>query len=323
MKFKKSTVFLFASAIVLGTGVFIYEVTIAPQLEETKLQQQKVFDFELDDAKLLTLETPERTLEFSRVESETESAEPQWEMKVLNSSQKLELNDDRSFAANEAYVSFLLSLLINAQSDLQIPLSPEQKTEYGLDKPQATIDFTLNNDERYQLILGGRDFSDNLLYAIASSSAEPNAKPVAILLPTNFENGVNRPLSEWKAEPDTTDKNKAADSESKSTEEQTSTPEPNPDLNSQDKSNETAQPKEENSDPSTPENQPNLDLNSQDKSNETAQPKEENSDLSTPENTQPEKVESETSTPLPEPKKVEPQSDVPPPETEDDTTSSE
>ncbi|MGB3560364.1 MAG: DUF4340 domain-containing protein [Geitlerinemataceae cyanobacterium] len=293
MKFKKSTVFLFASAIVLGTGVFIYEVTIAPQLEETKLQQQKVFDFELDDAKLLTLETPERTLEFSRVESETESAEPQWEMKVLNSSQKLELNDDRSFAANEAYVSFLLSLLINAQSDLQIPLSPEQKTEYGLDKPQATIDFTLNNDERYQLILGGRDFSDNLLYAIASSSAEPNAKPVAILLPTNFENGVNRPLSEWKAEPDTTDKNKAADSESKSTEEQTSTPEPNPDLNSQDKSNETAQPKEE------------------------------NSDLSTPENTQPEKVESETSTPLPEPKKVEPQSDVPPPETEDDTTSSE
>ncbi|MGB3238130.1 MAG: DUF4340 domain-containing protein [Geitlerinemataceae cyanobacterium] len=293
MKFKKSTVFLFASAIVLGTGVFIYEVTIAPQLEETKLQQQKVFDFELDDAKLLTLETPERTLEFSRVESETESAEPQWEMKVLNSSQKLELNDDRSFAANEAYVSFLLSLLINAQSDLQIPLSPEQQTEYGLDKPQATIDFTLNNDERYQLILGGRDFSDNLLYAIASSSAEPNAKPVAILLPTNFENGVNRPLSEWKAEPDTTDKNKAADSESKSTEEQTSTPEPNPDLNSQDKSNETAQPKEE------------------------------NSDLSTPENTQPEKVESETSTPLPEPKKVEPQSDVPPPETEDDTTSSE
>jgi hypothetical protein len=283
MKFKKSTVLLFASAIVLGTGVFIYEVTIAPQLEEAKLERKKVFDFEMDGVKLLTLETPERTLEFVRVESKTEAAEPQWEMKVIKSSTKSELNDRKSIPANEAYVSFLLSLLINAQSDRQIPLSADQKTEYGLDKPQATIDFTLKNDSRYQVILGKRDFSDNSLYAIASSAAEPNAKPFAILLPTNFENGVDRPLSEWKAESETTDKDKAADSklkedpkpESAETEEKTSTPEPTPDSNS-----------EEKSDSSTPEA---------------------SSDKIEPEKTESEKIEPETSIPSPEPQKVEEQ----------------
>lgn len=312
MKFKKSTVLLFASALVLGTGVFIYEVTIAPQLAADKLERQKVFHFEMEDVKSLTVKTPERKLEFVRVESKTESVEPQWEMKVLESSTKSELNDHKPIPANEAYVSFLISLLINAQSDRQISLSPDRKAEYGLDQPQATIDFTLKNDNLYKLVLGKRDFSDNFLYAIANSPDDPNAKLSAILLPINFENGVNRSLSEWKAESETTEKTKPTDTNSKpkknqlsdpsTTEEKMSTPEPNSDSTLEEKSNETDQPKVENSDTSTPEASP-----------ETTES----------EKTEPEKLDSPRPTLSPPPETVEEKSDTNTPPKEDTTTPSE
>lgn len=305
MKFKKSTVFLFASALVLGTGVFIYEVTIAPQMAAEKLERQKVFDFELEQVKSLTVETPERTLEFVRVESKTESAEPQWEMKILESATKSELNERKPIPANEAYVSFLISLLVNAQSDRKLPLSVNQKAEYGLDKPQATIDFSLKNDNRYKLVLGKRDFSDNFLYAIANPPEEPKAKLSAILLPINFENGVNRPLSEWKAESETTEKNQPKTdqkSDTVTTEEKTATPESNSDVNSEEFSKDRAKPNVENLDTSTPETLP---------------------EKTKPETTESEKAEDEASTPSPEPQKVEESSDAKTPQKEAGTTSKE
>lgn len=303
MKFKKSTVLLFASALVLGTGVFIYVVTIAPQMAADKLERQKVFNFDMEDVKSLTVETPERKLEFVRVEAKTESVEPQWEMKVLDSATKSELNDRKPIPANEAYVSFLISLLMNAQSDRVIPISAEQKSEYGLDQPQATINFTLKNDNLYKLVLGKRDFSDNFLYAIANSPNNPNAKLSTLLLPINFENGVNRSLSEWKAESETTEQTKPTDPDSKRKEDQPSNPSTTeqktltPDSTLEEKSNETAKPKVENSEPSTPE--------------------------ATTEKTEPEKLDGESSTPSPPPQTGEEKSDLNTPPNEDATTPSE
>jgi Domain of unknown function (DUF4340) len=300
MKFKKSTVLLFASALVLGTGVFIYEVTIAPQMAAEKLERQKLFDFELEQVKSLTVETPERRLEFVRVESKTESAEPEWEMKILDSETKSELNERKLIPANEAYVSFLISLLVNAQTDREIPLSVNQKAEYGLDKPQATIDFTLKNDSRYQLVLGKRDFSDNFLYAIANPPEDPKAKMSAILLPINFENGVNRPLSEWKAESETTKKTQPKTdqkTDTSTTEEKTATPESNSDVNSEESSKDSAKPNVENLDTSTPE--------------------------ALPDKTEPETAEDEASTPSPSPQKVEESSDAKTPQKEAGTPSKE
>jgi Domain of unknown function (DUF4340) len=310
MKFKKSTVLLFASALVLGTSIFIYEVTIAPQMEANKLERQKVFDFEMAQVKSLTLETPERTLEFIRVQSQPESAEPKWEMKVLESSTKSELNDRNSIQANEAYVSFLISLLVNAQSDRQIPLSADRKVEYGLDKPQATIDFTLKNDKRYKLVLGKRDFSDNFLYAIANPPDDANAKLSAILLPINFENGINRPLSEWKAETETTEQTKPKidkKTDTATTEEKTATPEPTSDSTSEEPSPDSAKPNVENLDTSTPETP-----------SEKTEP-----EKTEPEKIEPEKVNGEASTPSPEPQKVEEPSDANAPPKEEGTTSPE
>lgn len=284
MKLKKSTILLLASALVLGTGVFIYEVTIAPQMEVAKLKNKKVFEFEIEQVKALTLETPERKLEFTKVESKSESAESQWEMKILEASDKSELNDRKPIAANEAYVSFLLSLLANAQSERQIPLNSERKTEYGLDKPQATIDFTLKNDKSYRVILGKRDFSDNFLYAIATVPDNPQSSQSAILLPTNFENGVNRPLSEWKAESETTDKTKEKEASLKST----------PDNNS----DATSDAEETPTPPSTPE------PSSEEKSLDNPESNSDKSNSSTSE-PQPEPTENKDSTPSPTPENLE------------------
>lgn len=304
MKFKKSTALLVASALILGTGVFIYEVTIAPQLERDQLARQKVFNFEMDQVKSLTVETPERTLNFVPVETKPESGERQWEMTVLQSSTKSEINGRKPIPANEAYVSFLLSLLMNAKSDREIPVSDALKVEYGLDKPQATIDFTLKNENKYELILGKRDFSDTFLYAIANPSADPNAKLSAILLPINFENGVNRPLSEWKADSETTDKKITTEPET-----------PSQDAPKKDEPSEVEP---------TPTPQPYVKSNSEEKSTTPTQSqgeKSEPSPLPVPtETTESEKIETPSSTPPAEPKTPEPPLDVNVPVNRDGTT---
>jgi len=65
--------------------------------------------------------------------------------------------------------------------------------------PQATIEVKLKNQRTHQLILGKPDFNRNFLY-----TKDPAAKPAGnvdvLLVSTDFENAVNRQLSEWKSQ---------------------------------------------------------------------------------------------------------------------------
>lgn len=97
--------------------------------------------------------------------------------------------------ANEAYVSYLLNELATGKGDRIIA---DPRIEDGIDNPLATIEITLNNGKKHQLILGNLNYNNTALYALADPPTQL-AKPLDILLvPINFQNAVNRSLSEWK-----------------------------------------------------------------------------------------------------------------------------
>ena len=225
MKFKKSTQILFASALILATGVAVYEGTIAPDRQAAKLLQQQVFNFEVDRVATLTVKTVERTLQFDRLPPEEDSTTPRWQFQAIEAAEKSEIQKD-PIPAKEAYVSFLLDALVNARSDRTLTVTESELGEYGLDEPQAIVEVKLDDETTHQIQLGERDFSESLVYAIADVPTEETTDFSVLLVSTNLENGINRSLSEWQADEEETSEPQPTPAEDKATEETPPTPQP-------------------------------------------------------------------------------------------------
>lgn len=139
-------------------------------------------------------ETPRRRRRTSRQETELpeDLALAFWQL-MPNAKNEVKLLTE--MPANEAHIAFLLNELATGKGDRIIA---DPRIEDGLDKPLATVDISLNNGKKHQLILGNLNYNNTALYAIADPPTQL-IKPLDILLvPVNFQNAVNRPLSEWK-----------------------------------------------------------------------------------------------------------------------------
>ena len=109
--------------------------------------------------------------------------------------------------ANEAYVVYLLNLLATGKGDR---ISADPRMEDGLNQPLATIDIKLNNGKTHQMVLGIPNYNNSALYALADPPQQLNKPLQVLLVSTDFQNAVNRPLSEWKLEADKKDSDKPA-----------------------------------------------------------------------------------------------------------------
>ncbi|MTJ22472.1 DUF4340 domain-containing protein [Dolichospermum sp. UHCC 0352] len=180
MKFPKTTLILILLALGLGGFVYFHEIKGKNQQAEIKIQNQKIFAFTADDVQSLTIKIKETTLQLERRNT---SEKPQWEIK-----------SPISALANDAIVSYLMDLLVNGKSERTVLISSAELSEFGLDKPVATIDIKLKNQQSHQLILGKGDFNNQFLYAQADSNKNMNL----LLVSKDFVNAVNRDISEWK-----------------------------------------------------------------------------------------------------------------------------
>lgn len=176
MKLKLSTLILLLVALGLGGFVYFFEVRGASQREAVQAEKQ-LFGFTEDQVQAFTIKTKQQVLFFQRSNDQT------WQMQSPTQA-----------PANDASVAYLLNLLATGTSERSLPVSANQRGEFGLDQPLAIVDVKLNNNETHQLILGKPNFNRSFLYA----QADPRASQAQVLLvSTNFENAVNRPLSEW------------------------------------------------------------------------------------------------------------------------------
>ena len=195
MKLQKNTLVLIAVALSLAGLVSLFEIQVAPKQEAAKDENQRIFAFKSDRIQFFTVKTPENILTFERVYAR-KGGKSSWEMKVPMQAH-----------ANQASVDFLLDRLGTGKSDRTISISPAQLPEFGLDKPQATVTVKLDNQETHRLVLGKTDFSGRFLYAQANPTELPSQNLSVILVPFDFKNATQRPLSEWKkAEEPKTDK---------------------------------------------------------------------------------------------------------------------
>ncbi len=197
---KKSTVILILIALSLGGFVYFYEIKGVSQREALQQEEKQIFKFAAKEVQNLTVTTAEYVLKLERsTENPSKPATSMWEMQILEKPKGKTNSDQSKKPANDGIVEFLLNELVKGKSEKNIIMNnpDEQKKEYGLDAPQATIDIQLNNQVTHQIILGKRDFSDNFIYAQADQKERGNT---VLLVSLNFENAVQRNLSEWQNE---------------------------------------------------------------------------------------------------------------------------
>ncbi|BAY94569.1 MULTISPECIES: DUF4340 domain-containing protein [unclassified Tolypothrix] len=184
MKFSRTTLILILLALGLGSFVYFYEIRGATQREEVKEKKQQIFTFTADDVQSLKIATAKLSLALER---NPQDNPPKWLLK-----------SPVSEPANDAIVSYLMDLLVKGKSDRSLSIPANQKGDFGLDNPQATINITLKNQQSHQLLLGTTNFNRRLLYVQADPSVKPDGNIDILLVSTDFENAVNRDLSEWK-----------------------------------------------------------------------------------------------------------------------------
>ncbi|CEJ45761.1 DUF4340 domain-containing protein [Umezakia ovalisporum] len=191
MKLPRTTIVLILLALGLGGFVYFYEIRGKTQREQVKTQQQQIFSFKEDDIQSLTVTTKDFTLNLKR---NTGTQDSQWL-----------LISPTTEPANDAIVSYLTDLLVASQSDRTLSIPTSQKAEFGLAPPLATININLKNQKTHLLILGKPDFNRRFLYAQTDLNTQENGNTNILLVSTNFENAVNRELSEWKKSQDTSE----------------------------------------------------------------------------------------------------------------------
>jgi len=191
MKLQKTTLVLMITALVLAIGVYFLELQRETQQGNaqgnTQVNQQRLFDFTLAEITDLTITNKGQTIEITKGDQKAAL----WQMK-----------SPVNVPANDAVVDFLLSLLVDTRVNSPLKADNNQFIEYGLKTPIAIIETKLQNQQIYQLFLGQQTFDKSSLYAykaLKDQVQQPNQPlPQVFIVPLNFQNAVDRSLSEWK-----------------------------------------------------------------------------------------------------------------------------
>ncbi|MEM9484390.1 MAG: DUF4340 domain-containing protein [Cyanobacteria bacterium P01_F01_bin.116] len=177
MKLQRSTRFLLGVAIALIATVTLLETQKGQQADN----ENTLYDFTEADINAFTIELEDNTLAFSKTNDTWQMTQPE------------------SAEADPSSVAFLLNILTISTIKETITTTPDQIETYGLDDPIATVQLDVY-DANYTLNVGDPDFSGTALYVMSTGNA-PNTESVDIhLISNDLENGLDRPLEDWKAQ---------------------------------------------------------------------------------------------------------------------------
>lgn len=184
MKIKKTTLTLILTALALGGFVYFYEIRGKQQQAEVQEQQKQVFNFESEQIQSITIKQESEILTLTKDENAEETT---WQITAPVEKE-----------ADLLTVEFLLDQLTGLKSDRSINTSVAQLSEYGLEKPEITVEIKLQNEQTRRLFLGKPDFDGNSIYAQVEPEGEPPKDISVLLLSVNFKNVLTKPVSEWE-----------------------------------------------------------------------------------------------------------------------------
>ncbi|MGV2830397.1 DUF4340 domain-containing protein [Myxosarcina sp. GI1(2024)] len=185
MKLNKTTWLSLLLAVVLGSGVYGYELIKDRRKSSrttTSQSQQPLFALQETDIHKIIIARPQQTLEIVKTEDKTNP----WQLK-----------QPQDVSANTGTVAFLLDLLASGKPQRTFIVPADERSQYGLDEPIATVTFVSSKGNQ-QIILGQPSINEETIYAqIGSSSADESESEVA-LVTKNWQYAVEQDLEAWK-----------------------------------------------------------------------------------------------------------------------------
>ncbi len=221
MKIKKVTLTLILTALALGGLVYFYEIRGKQQQAKIEEERKQVFDFESQQIQSINIKQESERLTLIRAENE---GKKNW--KIASPVEK---------EADLVTVEFLLDQITELKSDRTIKTLASQLSEYGLEKPEITLEVKLQDGKTQRLFLGQPDFDGSHIYSQLETSVKPPEEVSVLLLSVNFKNVLTKPVSEWEkqekpeSESDKTEESTAQEDEPKTSNDQpSSAPENSP-----------------------------------------------------------------------------------------------
>jgi len=187
---QRTTLFLLMIALSLGGYVYLFELQSANQTVVNS-SKSHIFSFKEKAVKHLKITNKEETLAFMR----NDKGDVTWQMK-----------QPEEVAADEAPIAFLLDLLITTSPRKTFEAKSKELQEYGLAEPFATIEIKLANNQKHKVLLGSKTFNEKGIYAQIDPDKTDSTK--IDIVPMDFKNAVDRSLSDWKKDSDSSKEDK-------------------------------------------------------------------------------------------------------------------
>ena len=190
MKLKKSTWFLLFLAISFGGWVYFYEIQLEAERIAQQKQAKKVFDFDLENIQYITIVRPVET-------------SPEWQLLKLTKNQDIsnsswKIEQPQIALVNQGVVSFLLNLIEEETIENKLLVTHEQLSQYGLDRPVATIKIQLDNQQTHSILLGKETINSELVYAQINPPEKEVLPTEVLLVSKNWHYAVIRELKQWQ-----------------------------------------------------------------------------------------------------------------------------
>lgn len=157
MILRKSTLIVILCALSLGAGVYYWDWKRGQAEKPAEEVSKPAFSIQTADVRSLTLARP------------AQPEQPPIRLERRNAGwvivQPIEAD------ADEPVVESMVEELVGASISQTEPGTPDRRKAYGLDPPQGSIEFTLQNGAKHTLALGNRDFTESNVYAVIDGAS--------------------------------------------------------------------------------------------------------------------------------------------------------
>lgn len=158
---KKSTLVILAIAIVLGGAVYYFDLKASGTPKVTP--PKRAYSIQASDVVALTLAHPNQPNEPA--------------IHFAKRGQTWQIVHPVDTAADQSTVDGLVDQLAGSDVSETEPDTPDRLKAYGLDPPQASLDFQLANGSTHTLVIGNKSFGGDSVYAIIDGARQVSLLP--------------------------------------------------------------------------------------------------------------------------------------------------
>jgi hypothetical protein len=165
---KKPTLILLLVAIALGVGVYYFDYKRSENAKPIEDSTKPAFSIQASDVKSLTLSRPARP------------GEPPIQIELQGG--VWQIVQPFQTEADQPSVQGIVTGLANARIAQTESGSPDRLKAFGLDAPEVSVEFQLQNGSKHSLLLGNKDFTGVSSYGIVDGGKSVSLLPESLLV---------------------------------------------------------------------------------------------------------------------------------------------